>query len=115
MKIRILGNSIRFRVSMDEMEQLYLGEIIVSVTDFISGALEILIVPHANSHYIDFIQNTITLKLNNKELEQLHTSSATGFTFVSKTLTVLFEKDFKCLTDRGEDETKLYKNPRLEH
>ena len=115
MKTRILGNSIRFRVSMDEMEQLSLGKSIVANTDFLSGSLKVSIVSWSNSHQIDYDQNTIELRLNKVELEKLHISETIGFSFDVKKLQVLFEKDFKCLTDRGEDEAKLYKNPRLEH
>jgi hypothetical protein len=115
MKVRILDNTIRFRVSMNEMEELAKKNSIESALHFPSNSLKVSIEPIDTSSNLDFVENKIKLGLNYDEVLSLHKNQKVGFSFVTNDNKVLFEKDFKCLTDRGEDETMLYKNPRSKH
>lgn len=115
MKVRILDNSIRFRVAMNEMEELADKQVVASALHFPSTSLLVSIQTTDRQSSIDLVDNAIVLMLNYEEVLSLHGNEKISFSFVQDENKVLFEKDFKCLTDRGEDESKLYSNPRTNH
>jgi len=64
--------------------------------------------------------NMMTLLLPKDSIKDWESSNRVGFSNSipledGKTLTLLVEKDFTCLEDRGEDETDNYPNPKLHH
>ncbi|CAM4348262.1 DUF7009 family protein [Gillisia hiemivivida] len=118
MKIRIRGNSVRFRLTKNEVEQLCREKFIEETTNF----------PNLNFMYsvrvsvtknldIDFANNQISLKISEELLQGWDTNNRVGFshsvpTSNSQTIDILLEKDFTCLEDRGEDESNNYPNPK---
>ena len=118
MKIRIRGNSVRFRLTKNEVEQLCRENFIEERTNF----------PHMDFVYqvkaaevellnIDYLNNIISLQVSNTLLENWETNDRVGFsnsvvTSQGKTIDLLLEKDFTCLEDRGEDESNNYPNPK---
>ena len=120
MKVRILENSIRFRVSQNELSYLSKGEPVSSETVFPSNILKVVIRPSEKQNIeIDFKAETIEVSVPQHSLIDLDRSNKVGLSerivCNEEILEVVFEKDFKCLTDRGEDESNLFENPRVEH
>ncbi len=123
MKIRLKENSIRFRLSMSEVESLCGEGVIESITQFPNGeqltySLQITKIDEINP---SLENNTLRLHLPEKMLRDWHESERIGFEWNSMldqggVLKVLLEKDFKCLTNRPyEDESNLYPNPNQSH
>lgn len=120
MKIRILENSIRIRVSITEMAQLSDGKEIDSKTVFPSATLFVKIIPsNFETLVIDFIKHEISILIPLTTLQKLNNSDEVGFShgiaLAKGSLNLLFEKDFQCLSERAEDQSGLYKNPRESH
>ncbi|MCB9262417.1 MAG: hypothetical protein H6607_08595 [Flavobacteriales bacterium] len=114
MKLRILDNSIRLRLSQKEVEQIGNGQKVLCETQFGNNSLKYLLKTHTDSVEIqsDFEQNCIVISVNEKLAYHWANSDLVGLqTANGQTPFVLIEKDFKCLTERGEDETDLFENP----
>lgn len=121
MKIRILGNSIRFRLSQTEV-QLFdnQGEISdkiqfgLSTNDQLRYSLKQ--VPDSDIS-ASFINNHIKVSVPQDIGKQWFTTNQIGFQTIidlgnDSELKILVEKDFKCLTERaGEDESDNFPNP----
>ena len=119
MKIRIRGNSIRFRLTRPEVETLCTKG---SVTESTSFADNQFVYSVELSEYYDqlsaiFADNTITLYLPANISLDWHKNEVVGFENQlvlanGESLHLLVEKDFTCLVDRGEDESDNYRNPK---
>lgn len=118
MKIRIYGNSVRFRLSKSEVgkleEQGYLGE----TTDFGPTQLGYAVEKSAgNALQARFEDNKITLEVPEKLLTGWAANNTVGFEGNmplgnGSTLYMLIEKDFKCLDNTTEDQSDNYDNPK---
>lgn len=116
MKIRFLNNSVRFRMSTDEMQVLSSGKEITSITHFLTNPFVVFAKVKDSENHIDLQNNKLTLTLQKEQFAHLHAhDQEVGLSFEQGEIKVLFEKDFKCLTDRGEDESQLFENPRSSH
>lgn len=120
MKIRIKGNSIRYRLSKSEVATLCTSGSISETTSF--GTREfiysIMSVADASDMTADFIDDQIVVSVPLDWITDWDTNAKIGFDAKqplpdSNTLSILIEKDFTCLEERGEDETDLYPNPKL--
>ncbi|TQI70534.1 hypothetical protein JM79_1444 [Gramella sp. Hel_I_59] len=118
MKIRIRGNSVRYRLTKDEVELLCREKSIEERTNF-SKLDFIYEVKVTDTEQLDihFSDNKITLKISDSLIQNWETNNRVGFshsvvTSNGKTIDVLLEKDFTCLEDRGEDESNNYPNPK---
>ncbi|MEO1262797.1 MAG: hypothetical protein AAFZ15_28575 [Bacteroidota bacterium] len=120
MKIRILGNSIRLRLSQSDVKSLaekkyveektYFGSTEESVFIYsleIKDTNEIRAIISAN-HIQVFIPNKIADNWANSDEISLENYMSIGRGLA---LRILIEKDFKCGTERGEDESDLFPNP----
>ena len=118
MKIRIRGNSVRFRLTKNEVEHLCRERSIEERTNFTNQDFiyEVKVAATENLD-IDFSNNKISLQISDVVLEHWDTNNKIGFshsvaTSNGKILDLLLEKDFTCLEDRGEDESNNYPNPK---
>ena len=119
MKLRIKGNTIRIRLSETEVSLLAEGNPVIEETHFPSSKLTYKIQP-SNSESVDFIDKAVHVNLTQEEIESWAmadevTISKEIATPDDNILTILVEKDFKCLTVRPEDESDLYPNPNKHH
>lgn len=118
MKIRIRGNSVRYRLTRDEVEHLCREKSIEERINF--SKLDLIYeVKVADTEQLDvhFSDNRITLKISDSLIENWETNNRVGFSHTlvtsnGKTIDILLEKDFTCLEDRGEDESNNYPNPK---
>jgi len=118
MKIRIRGNSVRFRLTKNEVEQLCREKSIEERTNFENLDFVYEVKVAATNHLdIHFLNNRISLKVSDSLLENWDTNDSVGFSHTlpvsnGKTIDLSLEKDFTCLEDRGEDESNNYPNPK---
>ena len=119
MKLRILGNSIRWRLTQTEVRNLAKGKTISETTQFgLSSFLEYKLSP-ANTPdiQVNFQRGNITVQLpkdicipwaKGTEISLRKNIHIEGEVILS----VLIEKDFKCKTERvGENEDDMFPNP----
>lgn len=118
MKIRIKGNSVRFRLTRSEVEKFSREGYIEDVTEFPGTTFKYALKasPSVNTLDVDMLDNTITIlfpdaekldwyksdKVTYKELKKLDNGKAIG---------ILVEKDFACLDHIDEDQSDNYPNP----
>ena len=121
MKIRIKGNSIRFRLTQSEVKQLSETGLVSETTSFEQAAFayEVRLEPKITALQAGFSKNTITLQVPNADGITWFTSDAVGFenTVVlanGNQLHLLLEKDFACLENTSEDQSDNYPNPKLQ-
>lgn len=123
MKLRIMGNALRLRLSQGEIEILG-NEGMVSDAIHFPGNMELTYTLKSSSTETlacSLSDNTILITIPEKAVNEWVNTDMVGFDKEfdlqnSSKLTILVEKDFKCLTDRpGEDEADLFPNPLKSH
>lgn len=115
MKIRIKGNSIRYRLSKTEVElfteQGYVEESIEFPTSTLKYALQrSKTVENIRATLID---NTIIIYMPLKMAQEWQKEDQIGFSGHDNKLSLLIEKDFQCLDNTLEDQSDNYPNPLL--
>ena len=120
MKLRIKGNSIRFRLTQSEVkivEQTGLVKDQIKFSNSISLEYEIKAATGLEYLEATYSENKITLKVNESLIrdwahsDQVTISSSLDLSS-SENLTILIEKDFKCLSPRDEDESDMFPHPK---
>lgn len=118
MKIRIKGNTIRFRLTKTEVDTLCKEGYIEEITDFgdrtFSYAVQRSAIPSMEA---TFSENKLTLAISEDKVANWETNQQVGFEHAmpvgdNKTLELLLEKDFACLDERLEDQSDNYPNPK---
>ena len=125
MKLRILGNKIRFRLSEPEVYAF-------SEVQQVQAALNINPLEKNNLRYslnsdaaisnsnLEFASNELKINVPKDDVKSWAGSDKVGLEYdilasSGERFTILIEKDFQCLTERGEDESKLFPNPNEKH
>jgi len=121
MKIRIKGNSIRLRLSQSEVELFGKEGIVKEETHFGNGKTQFLyaLVSDENNEEVQAVFQNSEIRVlmpeaigNNWATTDLIGVSAQMPIGNDEFLSILIEKDFKCLTVREEeDETDNFPNP----
>lgn len=118
MKIRIQGNSIRYRLRQPEVENFKrFGAVTETIqlgsTDRLRFVLQRSL---GNEITVEYADKTTTVHVPDPIAAQWTKSDLVGFDAViylgnGNTLKVLVEKDFKCVDGREEDNVGAYENP----
>jgi len=120
MKIRIKGNSVRFRLTKTEVALFCKKGEFIETTQFttkkLSYALKVksgITLPEA-----DFVGDLITIYMPEKVQATWATDSVIGYSNKvdwnnENALSILVEKDFTCLDNTVEDQSDNYPNPKL--
>ena len=112
MKIRIKGNSLRYRLTRSEVERLALDGYIEDTTDFgptqLTYALQSTL---SGNLWACFESSTITLFMPDWMVTEWATTDRVGFENTEDGLFILIEKDFVCLDNTLEDQSDNYPNP----
>ena len=122
MKLRLLDNSVRLRLSIEEVDSLAAGEELSSVLIFPHGeAFGYALEASANrdSATASFNGKTLRFSAPVDELKLWAATDAVTLAYTlsegSKSMSVKIEKDFQCLAPRDdEDESNLFPHPRSE-
>ena len=113
MKIRILDNSIRLRFSQSELNELGISGSICKSMKFPNGDQFKYGLFEVDGDLIssEMRENEIKVLIPKAKVDELINTDLVGVKEDFDGLKILIEKDFKCLTDREEDETDLFENP----
>ncbi|RFM35098.1 DUF7009 family protein [Chitinophaga silvisoli] len=116
MKIRIRGNSIRYRLDKADIATLQEQQQVAEVTTIGAGTLHFSIHARAGVPAIKLEPNGVQLFLPVEQVAAWITTEQVGFKHElpnadGSVLHLLIEKDFKCLTERDEDESQAFENP----
>ena len=113
MKIRIKDNSVRYRLTQSNVQQLAETGFICKLTQFINRTF-IYAIESVDDADLSaaFIDNSIILKMPKTMIELLNNSDKVGFDGQSGKLNLLVEKDFTCLDNTLEDQSDNYPNPK---
>ncbi|MBL7836823.1 MAG: hypothetical protein JNM67_04865 [Bacteroidetes bacterium] len=118
MKIRIKGNSVRYRLTRPEVEKFSKEGYLEEKTEF--PGHEFCYALQAKSGIsdldVDMQNGKITLYFPDNEKETWYNSQRVGYKFdkpigEGKSIFILLEKDFACLDNVEEDQSDNYPNP----
>lgn len=122
MKIRIKGNSIRFRLTQSEVKQLSETGSIAETTELVDNVFQyqVKLMPEANQLQASYTNHTIMLMVPETDGKNWFHNHTVGFEHEmelpnGKKLHLLLEKDFTCLENRAEDQSDNYPNPKLQY
>ena len=119
MKIRIKGDTIRYRLTKTEVETLcnkgYIEEITHFGNQVFKYALQSKKIPSMEASYND---HTILVSISDQKIKGWDGNETVGFEAslsvdANTTLDLLIEKDFVCLDERIEDQSDNYPNPKM--
>jgi hypothetical protein len=119
MKIRIKGDTIRFRLTKTEVETLCAKGFVEESTHFGAQVFKYAVQSKKiESLEASYKEDTILLSLSEKLIQGWDVNETVGFeTSISvntdSTLHLLIEKDFVCLDERIEDQSDNYPNPKM--
>jgi len=112
MKIRIKGNSLRYRLTKSDIDSFsstgYIEETICFGTQKLVYALQQSQVDELTA---DFNDQKIVLCVPAAIAKEWTTTDRVGFENNNSPLYLLIEKDFKCLDNVAEDQSDNYPNP----
>jgi hypothetical protein len=115
MKIRIKGNSIRYRLTRTDVERFAADGYLEERTHFGDTTLiYALQSSEADEMIAVFNNNKITLFMSETMAGQWALTDKVGFENNRNGFYLLVEKDFKCLDNVTEDQSDNYPNPLLE-
>jgi hypothetical protein len=116
MKLRIKGNSIRFRLTQTEIDTIA-KKPEEEKTDFPGGVSISYKIQKGNTLAAAFLNGAISITVPSNIIDDWVTTDKVSIDCSvglnkGDTLHILLEKDFKCLTGRPqEDETDMFPNP----
>ncbi|AZQ60582.1 hypothetical protein EJ994_10640 [Maribacter sp. MJ134] len=119
MKIRIRGNSIRYRLTKSEVETFCATGRYEESTNFGNSVFTYVLEAKEATAVLDaeFKDNTITLFMSKEMSVGWYASNEIGFRHTSvradnSELSLLVEKDFVCMDETIEDQSDNYPNPK---
>jgi hypothetical protein len=108
-------NSLRLRLSVDEWQKL---KDCRPVDEFIPLGLQagfIYVLESSDEFKLSWDNNRLVIAVPAGKIEECASDHLVGFEhefqWGNQCLKLLVEKDFKCLTPRNEDESRLFENP----
>ena len=112
MKIRIKGNSLRYRLTKSDVRNFEEERYIEEHTHFAGQTLIYALQQNiGNQLSAVFKDNKITLFMPDVMLREWVSTDRVGFEGDDNGLYLLVEKDFKCLDNVAEDQSDNYPNP----
>jgi hypothetical protein len=120
MKIRIKGNSVRFRLTKKEVATFCSEGVLTQHTEFATKTFYYQLKSKAGISQLeaDYLDDTITIYFPEEETKTWASSNRVGYhnevDWNDETaLSLLVEKDFTCLDTTLEDQSDNYPNPRM--
>lgn len=114
MKIRIKGNTLRYRITKSEVERLGSEGVLIEKVEF-AGKTLIYAIETTNDQKLstDFVDDKIILFMPKAMVEELINTDRVGFENKSGPVSILIEKDFVCIDRSEEDQSDNYPNPAI--
>ena len=114
MKIRIKGDSLRYRLTRSDLNTLATEGSLKESTNFGANVLLYAIkIKDTTLLEATFSGNEITLFMSQNMISELTDTDKVGFDNKFGTLNLLVEKDFTCLDNVEEDQSDNFPNPLL--
>lgn len=114
MKIRIKDNSVRFRLTQSEVNELGENGSVSSFTQFVDRPFIYMAEKTKDMELsAEFIENRIVMKIPEIMVEELVSTDRVGFDGESGIVKLLIEKDFVCIDNTLEDQSDNYPNPNI--
>lgn len=121
MKIRIKGNSVRFRLTQSEVKQLSETGSVQEISEFGTQTFQyqVQLMKGIQNLQASYAQNEIVLSIPETDGKDWFQNKIVGFEhemplLEGKKLHLLVEKDFTCLDNTTEDQSDNYPNPKLQ-
>jgi len=112
MKIRIKGNSLRYRLTKTDVNSFCIDGYLEETTRFGNNELVYAVkLYNENDLSAGFENNKITLFMPHSFAKEWAETERVGFESKNQDLYLLIEKDFKCLDEVAEDQSDNYPNP----
>jgi len=112
MKLRIKGNSLRYRLTQSEVAKLWSEGILEERTAFSTNTFVYTIVRvDKDMLTADFAENRMVLHMPKTMIDELYHTDKVGFDNDAGPVRLLVEKDFVCLDNTEEDQSDHYPNP----
>jgi hypothetical protein len=112
MKIRIKGNSLRYRLTRGDVDRFSTTGYIEETIDFGNQTLVYAIQQSHITHLSTIFENNkIILFMPKTLVNEWASTEKVGFAYEDNGLFLLVEKDFKCLDNVAEDQSDNYANP----
>lgn len=111
MKVRIKGNSLRYRLTRSEVATLWKEGFVEEQTAFIGKTFVYGIETGDDKLSAEFTGDKIILRMPRAMIEALHDTEQVGFDGKSGEVALLVEKDFACIERVEEDQRDNYPNP----
>lgn len=112
MKLRIKSNSLRYRLTRTDVDQLSKAGYLKETVNFGDNELVYaLIITNDKKISADYKNNTVNLYMPKSMLDELNNTDRVGFESDNDSLYLLIEKDFTCLDNVAEDQSDNYPNP----
>lgn len=121
MKLRILNDSVRLRLSIDDMQNLFTNDACTAICSLPGNDLCYSISIVNDQKEIDIINNSkeLLVSIPYTMFKDFFNSTEEGLYYTKSwkenNIKIAIERDFKCLTPRSENEERLYENPRDSH
>jgi hypothetical protein len=126
-KIRIRGDSVRLRLTKEEVKEIGAGRRVEETTHFMHGSILKYSLEPADVHEVEaaFSDHQIKVRIPHRQSQEWAISETVAikhepmiFNPLNSRLFILIEKDFTCLKPRdneNEDEGDMFENPNAAH
>lgn len=112
MKIRIKGNSIRYRLTRSEVSKLALEGSLTEEVQFAPQKLRyILSATNETFLFAAYLNHDIIIYMPRQMIDELYSTERIGFQAEFEALAILIEKDFVCIDNTEEDQSDNYEHP----
>ncbi|HWV71436.1 MAG TPA: hypothetical protein VN040_06975 [Pseudosphingobacterium sp.] len=112
MKLRIKGNSLRYRLTKSEVATLGSTGVLEESSEFAGKTLVYAIVKTKGDKLsADYIADRIELRMPEIMIDELNNTDRVGFEDRTGPVSLLVEKDFTCLDNVEEDQSDNFPNP----
>lgn len=115
MKIRIKGNSLRYRLTKTDVTRFISEGYVEETTNFGGRVLTYALQRSTGTELnASFNNNKITMLMPAEMANQWQHTDIVGFENNTATLYLLVEKDFACIDNVQEDQSDNYPNPNMD-
>ncbi len=113
MKLRIKGNTVRLRLTRTEVSEIGEGRAVREVTEFSPTSKLIYSVQSSTSAVVEaqFSHNCLWVNIPHEMSQAWAVSNEVGIEAEQDQLKIIIEKDFACLSPRGEEDSDTFEHP----
>ena len=113
MKLRIKGNTIRLRLTRTEVAEIGEGREVREVTEFNPTSVFVYSLQASNSDAVEanFSNNRLQINIPHELSKAWAVSNDVGIEAEQQQLKIIIEKDFACLSPRGEEDSDTFEHP----